>query len=102
MSSGWTNYTSGSDSEDERQASRILFDPRLVAQMSPQERARVDGWREEINRRERQRHHAQTLADAVRAMPGGNLAVASFKAFHGKAHRIVDGSRGITRALGAI
>ncbi len=123
--SGWTNYSSGTDSEDERQAGRIVFDQSQVAQLTPQERAAVNALRRESNRRdhaqlspadhahverwrqvnvhrERQTRAARELADALHTTSGGTLATSTFKAFNGKAHRLVDGGRGITRALGAI
>ncbi len=102
MSSGWTNYTSGSDSEDERQASRILFDPRLVAQMSPQERLHLDSVRARLDREARVTHTAQRLVGELRATQGGQIATSTFRAFNGKAHRLVDGGSGIVRDLWAI
>ena len=88
--SGWTNYSSGSDSEDERRA--IVFDPRHVAPMTRWERAVFAEMR-----RERDRQTARETAEQLRNKAG----IPAFKAFNGKAHRLVDGGRGITRALGA-
>ena len=88
--SGWTNYSSGSDSEDERHA--IVFDPCHVAPMTRWERAVFAEMR-----RERDRQTARETAEQLLTKAG----IPAFKALNGKAHRLVDGGRGITRALGA-
>ena len=88
--SGWTIYSSGSDNEDERRA--IVFDPRHVAPMTRRERAVLAEMC-----RERDRQTARETAGQLMTKAG----IPAFKAFNGKAHRLVDGGRGITRALGA-
>ena len=76
--SGWTNYSSGSDSH--------------VAPMTRWERAVFAEMR-----RERDRQTARETAEQLMTKAG----IPAFKAFNGKAHRLLDGGRGITRALGA-
>ncbi len=87
--SGWTDYMSGSDSEDERLAGRvgrIVFDPARVGSFSRTERTMIDRI---IAERDRQQQ-AQSLANNLRAMQGGQIAVESFQAFRGTPHKLGD------------
>ena len=96
--SGWTDYMSGSDSEDERLAGRpgrIVFDPARGGSFSRTERTMMvriiaERDRQLQQQQQQQQQAAQSLANNLRAMQGGQIAVKSFQAFGGRPHKLND------------